>query len=215
MEERRASGRLACDIETTCHLAASAEKECIGVRVLNVSLGGIKIAVSRSFQPGELLSLALPGGEWEEVSEVLVCVVHCQFTKDHWQLGCTFATRLSEDDLARFGGPRTQPASPDHHTGGGFSSPPQASVKIVNSTEEAASCPAPVINVSARGLALQVRFPLNVGELLSVELSRGAGQPVVATLASVVRTTGKPGGDCIAHCNFIHELAEEQLRLLV
>ena len=78
-----------------------------------------------------------------------------------------------------------------------------------------AARPATVINISANGLAMLAPAALSVGELLSVELRRKEGQPVLTTLASVVRTIVERSGKRITGCNFINELSEGQLRLLL
>jgi hypothetical protein len=82
-----------------------------------------------------------------------------------------------------------------------------------------ASWEATVVNVSANGIGLQALQELTVGDLLSIELRRGDGPPVLNTLASVVRTTVERAGERaparVAGCNFIHQLTEEQLQRLV
>jgi hypothetical protein len=180
--------------------------------VRNISRGGINLVLSRSFRPGELLSVALPGNG--EDTEVLACVMRCDEVAGAWQLGCTFATQLSDDDLRRFGARAARTSPPDQRTWERFPCQAQAAFTVVRSKEPAAR-PVSVVNISAGGIALQVTSPLSIGELLSVELRRSEGQPVLTTLASVVRTTTERTGGHIVGCNFIHHLPEEQIRQLL
>ena len=111
-EERRSWGRFPCDVETTCQTTGGAAKP-LAARVRNISRGGVKLVLDRPCQPGELLSLSLPGGEDLEACTVLVCVVRCAGEEQRWQLGCTFATPLDDEDLQRFGAGRGAAGSTD------------------------------------------------------------------------------------------------------
>ena len=181
----------------------------------NISRGGINLVAGQPFEPGALLSIALPGTAGEESSEQgLVCVVRCSPSADRWQVGCTFATPLSDSDLMRFRSVEAAPLPSDHRAWVRFPCQAQAAFTVVGSADSAAN-PASVINISVNGIALESKVPLSVGTLLSIELRRGESQPVCTTLASVVRTTLERNGDRIAGCNFIRELAEEQVQLLL
>src|SRR5262245_46771375 len=102
-EDRRTWGRLDCDVETSCSAARPGMSERLTVQVKNVSPGGILLLASTAFRPGQLLSLAIPHAEHEAASEVLACVVRCDQRRDgRLELGCTFATPLSEAELLGF-----------------------------------------------------------------------------------------------------------------
>jgi hypothetical protein len=216
-EERRAWGRISCDVETTvkpCNVGCSANAEDrLTAQVRNVSRGGINLDLPRSFEPGALLSITLPGTAGEESSEVLVCVVHSSPAADRWRLGCTFATPLSDLDLIRFRSLPIAPPEADQRAWVRFPCAAQAIYSVVGSPDSAIH-PAEVINISLNGIAIETKTLLPVGALISIELRR-AGQPVCTTLASVVRTTIERNGDRIAGCNFIRELTEEQVQLLL
>jgi hypothetical protein len=78
----------------------------------------------------------------------------------------------------------------------------------------AAPAAAEVLNVSASGVGLRAEADVQVGELLSLEL-RGDEGPALTTLACVVRVTASPGGARELGCNFIGDLADDDLRALV
>jgi hypothetical protein len=213
-EERRAWGRISSDVETTCSLAASASPERVTVRVRNISRGGINLDLAQAFHPGQLLRIMLPGGNAEEVSELLACVVRCRSEGSRHHVACTFAAHLSDDELMRFGGLKSGPPAPDQRGSVRFPCPAQAVVTVVGAAEEQPPYPAVVLNISASGIALETPVPRLVGELLSIELGRGEDRAVVTTLASVVRTTVQHG-QSMAGCNFINELTEDQVRRLM
>ena len=209
-EERRAFGRLACEVETTCQPVGREPDGAFVARVKNVSRGGLCLTAARPARPGGLLSVSLPARAGEGPPEVLACVVRCDETSaDRWELGYTFATPLSGDDLERFA-----PADARIEKRGQprFDCAAQVTYQVVNSPRPAAA--ATVLNISGGGVALRVREPLAVGDLLSVELRREGVAPLTA-LASVVRTAVEADGERVVGCNFIHELPEEQIARLL
>jgi hypothetical protein len=211
-EERRLWGRISCDVETVCRPAALPER--LPARVRNVSRNGISLTLGRAFQPGELLSVSLPGSEEQDVSEVLACVVRCDLTSGVWHLGCTFSTHLGDDEVLRFSAPPALPLPAEQRAWARFPCQARAVVTPLRQGQAQASCPATVLNFSASGIALLAPLAWSVGDLLSIELRRGDGPALLTTLASVVRTTER-NGDHLAGCNFIHELPDEQVRLLL
>src|SRR5262249_18621228 len=77
-EERRAWGRIPCNVETTCAAAKAGPSGRVAARVRNVSRTGINLELPRAYEPGALLSVSLPGGDPEEVCELLACVTRCE-----------------------------------------------------------------------------------------------------------------------------------------
>ncbi len=75
-EDRRVWVRYPADLPTTYQPASKEETVRLTARVRNVSLGGVSLAVDRPFQPGEMLSVELPGATDESRCKVLACVVH-------------------------------------------------------------------------------------------------------------------------------------------
>jgi hypothetical protein len=212
-EDRRLWGRLPCDVKTTCQLASDHTSERLDASVRNVSCGGIHLELARSFEPGSLLSVSLPACGVD--AEVLACVVRCMAGETgSWELGCTFASQLSDEDLQSFGARRERSAAPDQRAWVRYECHGRATYQVVRAAVSSASGPATVVNISASGIALQLEEPLHVGELLSLELSRD-GVTVLTTLASVVRAGAGPNASRLIGCNFIRELTEEQVLMLL
>lgn len=211
-EDRRAFGRVPCDIETVCLPAGRNLSDLVQVRVKNVSRGGICLVAPRAFRAGELLSVSLPDPQ-EPVSELLACVVRCDSAGDgRWELGCTFAQSLTDDDLRRFGARHS--GQTEQRNWVRFTCHARAAYQIVRTPEPTTWTPAEVLNISCGGIALQVQEALTVGDLLSVELSR-TGVAGLTALASIVRTTVLGEGKRLIGCNFIHELPESQMAKLL
>jgi hypothetical protein len=214
-EERRAWGRIPCNVETTCAAAKSGPSRRVPARVRNVSRTGINLELPIAYEPGEMLSVLLPGGDADEACELLACVTRCESAAEGaHKTACTFATHLTNDEMSRFGGLKSQESDSDQRVWARFPCPAQAVFKVVGE-EETAHSQGLVLNISASGIAMQVLTPRMVGELLSIELWRGEDRQVVNTLASIVRTTVERDGQRIVGCNFIHELTEEQVRRLL
>jgi c-di-GMP-binding flagellar brake protein YcgR len=212
-EERRLWGRVPCDVETTCQLASDHSGQRLAARVRDLSRGGVSLTVPRSFELGTLLSVSLPASG--AGVEVLACVVRCaHHGPENWELGCTFAAELSDEDLRAFGARRERAAEIDQRDWVRYDCHAQAAYQAIRSEDPEARHQATVLNISAGGIALQVEEALHVGDLLSLELSRD-GTFVLTTLASVVRTGTGPGGVRLVGCNFIRELAEEQILTLL
>jgi hypothetical protein len=212
-EERRLWGRIPCDMATTCQLASDHSNDRLPAQVRNISRGGISLELSRPFEPGTLLSVSLPACGAEE--EILACVVRCDPTgADSWELGCTFAAQLTNEDLESFGARRERTTNGDQRTWVRYPCHAQALYHIVRSPEESAGRTATVVNISPSGIALEVEQSLHVGELLNLELSRD-GVLVLTILASVVRTGTGQNGTHLAGCNFIRELADDQVLTLL
>jgi hypothetical protein len=213
-EERRVWARFPVVIETTCCKANEPEAARLSARVHDISRGGAHLVVGSAFEPGDLLSLDLPGGEAGSAT-VLACVVRADaLTDGQWAVGCNFSAELSDEDLQRFGARRARAGEADQRTWVRFPCRARASFQVVRAPEPGQQ-PAQVLNISASGVALQVAAPLRVGELLSVELRGGDDHVVLTTLASVVRMAVLGEGERVVGCNFIHELGEEALRELV
>jgi c-di-GMP-binding flagellar brake protein YcgR len=213
-EERRAHGRFSSGVETVCQPAGK-EGEALTGRVANVSRGGIGLVLARAFEPGELLAVALPGGG-AETSTVLACVVRCDPEEaGSWEVACSFATGLGDEDLLRFHNPIPDGIPTDRRDWVRFPCQACASFQVMRAGQPGPTQPATVLNISAGGVALQVAEPLGAGELLSVELRRGDGPVVLTTLASVVRVTAPQSGERVVGCNFINELSDADMSALL
>jgi c-di-GMP-binding flagellar brake protein YcgR len=213
-EDRRIWGRLHCDHTTRCHVAGKPESTGHEVRVRNLSAGGVGMVSPRSYNPGTLLSMALPTEEGAlEPTEVLACVVRCDPQGENYDLGCTFAGVLDETDLARFGARKQTSEPPDQRQWVRYECKAEANYQVVRAPQPGLLVPATVRNISAGGLSLEVKEALHVGDLLSIELTH-QGEVLITTLASIVRTEQGGQGQRIVGCNFIRELDQAILAQL-
>jgi PilZ domain len=212
-EERRLRGRLSCDISTTCKPTQHRETAGIPGRVKNVSMSGACLHIPVAFPPGELFGLHLPSPEGES-SDILACVVRCDaLDETTWVVGCTFASPLDSRELRRFDETAGEPSPSDRRGWERYPCQARATYQLVRSPESGENHPAVIVNISGGGLALQPAQSLEVGELLSIDLSHG-DEYVLTALASVVRAY-RDENRLVVGCNFIRELGEENLARLL
>jgi hypothetical protein len=217
-DERRVWARFPADLETSLKTAGAADSTRLQVRVRNISLGGVNLLVERSFEPGTMLSIELPGASEETHCTVLACVVHCVQDEDNqWSLGCDFSRELSEADLASFGARRERHGASDKREWKRYPCNVSSTYQLVAADDQTAY-PAKVLNISASGVGLQVNRFVENGALLSVELHNSAGTTERTMLACVVHVNhlaeGEGEGEWALGCNFIRSLAEEDLKAL-
>lgn len=214
-EDRRVWARYPANLETSYKPAGAPDSSRVSAHVRNISLGGINLLSNRPFQPGELLTVELPGATAETRCNVLACVVHCQEEPGgEWSLGCTFSRELTDDDLATFGARRERHHPSDQRQWKRFPTSLTAnfqSVTIPGSAVEAAK----VSDISATGVGLVVEREIENGTLLSVELHSTAGTAQRTMLACVVHVTKQGEKEWALGCNFIRSLSEEDLQALV
>ncbi len=213
-DERRVWVRHPADLNTTCQAADSASGERLSAVVRNISQGGISLLLGQSFEPGEMLSIELPGPVEGTTYTVLACVVHVRpQNDDEWIIGCTFSRELNDDDLAAFGARRVKHGSDDQRQWVRFATNVTASYQIITAAD-AKKLPTEVVNISATGIGLIVSHPIPVGSLLSLELHAAHGGAERTMLACVVHVTGRAEGEWALGCNFIRSLSENDLREL-
>ncbi|HYT88627.1 MAG TPA: PilZ domain-containing protein [Gemmataceae bacterium] len=214
-EDRRVWVRYPADLPTTYQPASKEETVRLTARVRNVSLGGVSLAVDRPFQPGEMLSVELPGATDESRCKVLACVVHLTpVGGSEWILGCTFSRELSQEDLEAFGARRERHSSSDQRTWMRFTCDVKAQYQPIGGPETAPQN-AKVINLSASGVGLLVPRSIDNGALLSVELQAASGSFRRTMLACVVHVTAQPESEWALGCNFIRSLSDEDLQALL
>jgi hypothetical protein len=210
-EERRAWGRSPCDVPTRIRPASGAEATWSNVRVRNVSQGGIGLQADTPYTPGSLLSVRVPGDE----AEVLACVVRCDSLSTGYSVGCTFAAVLDDADLARFGARRAPAGEGDQRLWRRFPCKAQAFLQKVRDRGSAPVRAAVVRDISAGGIAVEAEADLQVGDLVQIDLIRD-DEALFCTLASVVRIgPAEEGQGRLIGANFIGELSEERLALLL
>ncbi len=99
--ERRAQVRHVCQLPQLCRpagIAAAAEIWSGWVR--DLSVGGLRVQLSRRFEPGTLLAVEIAGADRDDVRRLLARVVRAAPEPDgQWGLGCSFISDLSEGAL--------------------------------------------------------------------------------------------------------------------
>src|SRR5262245_3106366 len=116
-DERRVWVRYPSNAQTIVKPLNNGVDTRFSARVRNVSRGGVSLDVSQEFQPGDLVSIELPGATPTETDTVLACVIHVQPTAEQqWALGCTFSEELDEHELAAFGARKERPSNHDPDT---------------------------------------------------------------------------------------------------
>jgi hypothetical protein len=214
-DERRVWLRFPSDLETTVLPAGGGDPVRLTARLRNISLGGISLRVDRPFEPGDLLSVELPGATEQSFCTALACVVHAsQGAEEGWILGCTFARELGEEDLAAFGVRRERHQPSDQRTWVRFACAMKASYQAIAGADTAPR-PAQVVNLSASGVGLVVGEPVENGTLLSVELQAADGLCTRTMLSCVVHVTARAAGAWALGCNFIRSLSDEDLKALL
>jgi hypothetical protein len=214
-EERRVWVRFPADLETTYRPTATADPTRFAAVVRDISGGGLSVVADRSFVPGDLLTVDLPGPTGQDTFSVLACVVHVTPQTDgRWILGCTFARELSDADLTPFGARRSRPEDADQRSWDRYSCDLRAFYQVPT-VPEAGTRPATVLNISASGVGLLVDQPVENGTLLSVELQSPLASTGKTMLCCVVHVTRQGDAEWALGCNFITELSESDLLALL
>jgi c-di-GMP-binding flagellar brake protein YcgR len=212
-EERRIWVRHPCDLQT--QYAPHVDEPPLAARILDVSRGGAKVAVSRAHEPGSLISLELPGPDGKTACAALACVVHArQIAAEEWLLGCNFSRDLEEEHLRAFGVANPAACVSDKRSWPRFTGNVTASVQVTNSTD-LTRWPAKVLNLSAGGVALNVDRDIHNGTLLTADLHGANGHAVETILICVVHIMTQDDGTRRLGCNFIRDLEENELRQLL
>lgn len=187
----------------------------LSARVRNVSRGGVSLIANKAFEPGDMISVELPGGNQAESDTVLACIVHVHATADkQWTLGCTFSEELTEDELEAFGAKKERPSKPENRAWKRFGCDVKANYSLVSDATKK-SWPAQVVNISAGGIGLTVHQAVEAGALLSLDLTNLGGKESRTILVCVVHVIARMGGEWVLGCNFIHELSEADMQALL
>jgi hypothetical protein len=213
-EERRVWLRHTANLNIHCKQVSDDPESGVYGLIRTISRGGMQLIAPQRFEPGSILSVESASSEREKDFAVLAFVVRAQPHGDsEWSMGCRFSSELGDEQLQAFGAARARPQTPDPRAWSRFPCDTQAVYQCVNSDDQA-HYPARVVNISVGGVALQVDEPIALGELLSTELHDSTGRPVVTILACVVHVHTIPDGQILG-CQFIRELGEDDLRLLL
>jgi c-di-GMP-binding flagellar brake protein YcgR len=214
-QERRVWVRFPARTGAQVKAAADNGGILIHARVLDVSLGGVKLLVDRGFDAGALISMDLPDSDDATGVSALACVVRAeQQPSGEWVLGCNFLRELDASDLQRFGIAKAKPVPPDQRSWWRFECNVKAAYLETNAAR-ATWHEAKVANISAGGIALLVDRDVPNGAMLTLDLSTSAREQVTTILACVVHINVLPDGARVLGCNFICELSEEHLNTLL
>jgi hypothetical protein len=187
----------------------------VSAKVRDISVGGANLLVDRRFDPGEMVSVELPRGADREAATVLACVVRAEPEGDgEWTLGCVFARELSAEDFKGFGAEPDRGASTDQRAWTRYAANLRAKFQKTGDPDNRTYV-ARVLNLSASGVGLEVTTRTDAGELLSVDLIGADGSVARTILSCVVHVTCQSTGVWHLGCNFIRELGDEDLELLV
>lgn len=214
-DDRRLWVRYPADTPATVQLSQDGGPERVAARVRDISLGGANLSVDRPLRVGQLLTLELPT-HGDEVEFVLACVVRsAPEGEGRWSLGCVFSRELSHADLKRLAAEPTTPADDDdQRTWKRYDCALQAFYQKVGDPE-APQREAEVLNISSSGIGLVLTEAVEPGSLLHLDLVGKGGQPARSILACVVHSNRRAAGELAVGCNFIRELAEDELRALL
>lgn len=213
--DRRVFVRHPIDLPTTYQAGGGSKATRLAARLRNLSLGGVNLEVDQPFEPGELLSVELPGPDERTTTEALACVVHVRRLAEHrWSVGCTFSRELSEADLQAFGAHKQRTEPHDPRVWQRFPGKLQATYHTVG-TSPSEPHAAQVFNISPCGVGLLVEEGVDNGTLLSVELRSADAKAQRVMLACVVHVTSRADGRWALGCNFIRSLSESELQALL
>lgn len=209
-EERRATARYACDLQTTCHTISLSRSDNWPTRVLDLSANGIGISSTRRFEVGALLSINLETPDRAVARTLFVRVVNVSpVAGGMWRMGCKLTGELGDEELRVFQAERKRPQEPDY----------RAWVRSVCDVEtlchqvgEAASeaVLVRVADISAGGMKILARRLFAEGVLLNVELP-GDDVPKQHIMVRVVRWQNVEAGLWLFGCEFAELLSDEEL----
>src|SRR5437868_94507 len=112
--ERRASPRVACDLETKCQAIADARGKAWPARAVDISTGGIALVLERRFEPGAMLSTSLASSDGETGRTLFLRVAHVARQNDgSWRHGCAFASELTQEEIRAFQVEGIRPEAPE------------------------------------------------------------------------------------------------------
>jgi hypothetical protein len=100
-DERRASVRHVCNLDTLCQPTDVEEpEERWPATVCDISLEGIGVLVREPFQPGTVIGVDLTSPDETLEYTMFAKVMNVQALPDgRWRAGCVFTRKLSEDEL--------------------------------------------------------------------------------------------------------------------
>jgi c-di-GMP-binding flagellar brake protein YcgR len=213
-DDRRLWIRYSANLSAQVQLANHHASTRVDAKVRDLSLGGANLLTDVPFPAGQMITLEL-ATQSDELCTILACVVRSlPEGANGWSVGCIFSRELSNDELASFGAQRLKHGGEDQRIWKRFTCNLHAQYQVVGDPE-ARSYDAQVLNISASGMGLQLCHPLEAGCLLSLDLQDSERQLIRSILGCIVHTTCRTTGEIAVGCNFIRELAEDELLSLL
>jgi len=102
--ECRVYRRLPCDLPGSCKPASDlgCEEARWSATARDISQGGVRLLLSRRYEPGSGLAIELPAKGGQELCTFLAKVIHVRAEPEgSWTHGCQFVSPLSQDELQR------------------------------------------------------------------------------------------------------------------
>jgi hypothetical protein len=209
--ERRASARVPCDLDTTCQPITGALTKSWSARVVDISRGGIGLVLNRRFETGAMLSVRLDSRDGE-TRTLFLRVVHLAHNVDgSWRLGCAFASELVEEELRVFKAERVRPTEPDCRAWVRFACNEETFCRAV-APGRTGTWPARVIEISPGGLRLLGPCQVEEGTTLNVKLPDAANMLPRHVLVRVVRNQSLGADKWMLACEFADQLSDEDLQ---
>jgi hypothetical protein len=210
--ERRASVRYLCNLETQCRPIAGTAANSWPACAVDVSTGGIALVLARRFERGAILSLRLENLNGEVARTLFLRVVHATMEEGGaWRLGCSFASELSEEELRPFQADRVRPSGPDFRAWVRFTCDVETSCQSV-APAQPGRWSARVLEVSPAGMSLLVPCQFERGTLLNVELPGTLGSIPRQVLVRVLGDRPLSSDQWILGCELADQLSDEDLQ---
>lgn len=181
--ECRVYTRLACDLSTSCQpTSAWGRKDSRWpATITDLSVAGIRLIVSRRFEPGAGLGIELPAHDGSDPSIVLARIVHVRALENgSWALGCKFISELGEDELQGLLGQQAPEPAPQELVAAPVA-PSQlteaaADDKVIPGvTLQLEVGPGKVIDCHFRRLTVPGAWPSTAGTILTIRLNTPHG----------------------------------------
>jgi hypothetical protein len=184
-------------------------------QVIDISLGGIVLAVSKRFESGILLRVEIQGGGGDRPVCLFARVIQeTNRSGGSYVLSCCFSRELSDDELRPFGAERMRPNDSDVRAWVRYPCEGDTMVQAMLSQDQE-RCRSKVLNISAGGVALLSPRPLEIGSLLNLDLNSADGQPLRSVKARVVHLTPRGENQWLLGCTFVAELSDEDVMALL
>ena len=100
---RRATIRYRCAPATVGKVFSSEDQELQRAWILDLSLKGLGMELSRPLKPGHLVVITIRGNDGTNLHELSALVKHCNAVpQGAWYVGCELMVALSAEELEKF-----------------------------------------------------------------------------------------------------------------